>query len=702
MFRTPILRCVALNYIKIRGGFNMKKKFVAMFVALVMVLTFVPAVAVSGNTAGFTPVTGWEMMERLGLGFSFANTTEARGWPWVHGVYDYSETTWGQPRIEGWHFNSVATKGFDSYRLCVTWSTRFATPPFSVPAQYIIPSPPQYHHDTTISPNFNRRAAIVEWATNADFTIDPQWMDRVEYLVVSAIDAGLYVILNTHHEEELYWLIFYDEFELAEKLLNAIWTQVSTRFANHSERLVFEIMNEPHLLTHYQGSGGWVNRGGYDICPRLVSMVDRLNESALHVIGNSGGNNAQRVVVLGIPGAAAIAIPYLYIPDCPFIMVGTFGYYCPWNFISERTIPFVQDLLDRGIAFVNKEDSSVGDGLGGPGHGGDSVAHTASHFGRLAQMGIPSFFFSGCGSLGGEASFFNRVTGSWDNGPILQALFAAYGKTVGPDFDRTTLFTQIYSRTNITVANRANPWDGIDINLAPLGLNLNANQYLIIATGRVLNATPTTITNMALNGQHDPWLWLHTNVTGNDSFTLSGILNSAPDQQQFAQGLRIQTIGEVVSDFVIDNVTIYRDGTAAPSPTPTPPPQAPPAVIPPAPAGTANVTIGGVLVNFPGGQGPVVQDGRTFVPVRGVFEELGFTVDWEAATNTAILTRTGQVVRISIGSTTFTMNGATFTLDAPAQNIGGRTMVPIRFPLESVGYTISWDSATRTVVVLTN
>ena len=113
---------------------------------------------------------------------------------------------------------------------------------------------------------------------------------------------------------------------------------------------------------------------------------------------------------------------------------------------------------------------------------------------------------------------------------------------------------------------------------------------------------------------------------------------------------------------------------------------------------TINVTINGQRVNFDD-QGPVIVDGRTFVPVRGVFEELGFDVGWSNATQTATLTRGSQEVSITVGDSTFTANGEIRHLDAPARLIGGRTMLPIRAVLESVGYEVDWDDAARTVVV---
>ena len=117
-------------------------------------------------------------------------------------------------------------------------------------------------------------------------------------------------------------------------------------------------------------------------------------------------------------------------------------------------------------------------------------------------------------------------------------------------------------------------------------------------------------------------------------------------------------------------------------------------------AGEIGVTIDGVAVDFEG-QPPTIVEGRTLVPVRGVFEALGFTVDWEQETQTATLSDDNYVVIISIGSDVFTTNGEEFELDVPAQIIEGRTLLPIRAVLESVGFDVDWDGVTSTVVVTT-
>jgi len=110
------------------------------------------------------------------------------------------------------------------------------------------------------------------------------------------------------------------------------------------------------------------------------------------------------------------------------------------------------------------------------------------------------------------------------------------------------------------------------------------------------------------------------------------------------------------------------------------------------------VTVDGQRVIF-ADQTPVIANGRTLVPVRGVFEMLGFEVEWDDNTRTAVITSTDYEIRISIDSYIFTANGEQFTLDVPAQLIGGRTMVPLRLPLESIGMELDWNGANQEIYV---
>jgi uncharacterized protein YkwD len=115
-------------------------------------------------------------------------------------------------------------------------------------------------------------------------------------------------------------------------------------------------------------------------------------------------------------------------------------------------------------------------------------------------------------------------------------------------------------------------------------------------------------------------------------------------------------------------------------------------------AANINVSINGEYVSFPD-QAPASVNGRTLVPLRAVFEHMGFEVGWYAPTRTVYLVRGYAHIMISIGSPTFYANGQIHALDVPAQIIGRSTMLPIRALVESVGYSVGWNGATNTVII---
>jgi uncharacterized protein YkwD len=109
------------------------------------------------------------------------------------------------------------------------------------------------------------------------------------------------------------------------------------------------------------------------------------------------------------------------------------------------------------------------------------------------------------------------------------------------------------------------------------------------------------------------------------------------------------------------------------------------------------VAIDGIPVNF-GEQGPVIVDGRTLVPVRAVFEALGFTVGWYPDIREVSL-RGSDILIVTIDSPTFSINGQSRPLEVAAQIINGSTMLPIRALVEAIGLEVGWDSATQTVTI---
>jgi Copper amine oxidase N-terminal domain/Trypsin-like peptidase domain len=101
-------------------------------------------------------------------------------------------------------------------------------------------------------------------------------------------------------------------------------------------------------------------------------------------------------------------------------------------------------------------------------------------------------------------------------------------------------------------------------------------------------------------------------------------------------------------------------------------------------------------------QPPVAENGRTLVPLRGIFESLGADVKWDSKTNKITATKEDTVVTLTIGSKTTYINGVKTLIDVPAKVINNRTLVPLRFVSEAFNAEVKWDGAKMLVNITYN
>ena len=107
------------------------------------------------------------------------------------------------------------------------------------------------------------------------------------------------------------------------------------------------------------------------------------------------------------------------------------------------------------------------------------------------------------------------------------------------------------------------------------------------------------------------------------------------------------------------------------------------------------VTINGNAVNVQ--PEPLIQDGRVFVPLRGVLERLGASVVYDNGLITA--QGYGNDIALHIGSTDATVNNQPQTIDVAPFIVGASTYVPLRFISQALGANVSWDESDHLVAI---
>ncbi len=115
----------------------------------------------------------------------------------------------------------------------------------------------------------------------------------------------------------------------------------------------------------------------------------------------------------------------------------------------------------------------------------------------------------------------------------------------------------------------------------------------------------------------------------------------------------------------------------------------------PAAAQPVTVVVNGQPMTFT--QPPIERGGRVFVPLRGIFEQLGASVVYSNGQINA--TAHGRTVSLNIGSTGATVAGQPATLDVAPFIVGSTTFVPLRFISQALGASVNWNDSTSTVTI---
>lgn len=163
-----------------------------------------------------------------------------------------NEDSWGNGQTTKATFEKIAADGFRSVRIPVTWSD---------------------HQSAT-----------------APYTIDATYMARVKQLVDWALDSGLYVVLNVHHDSWQWVEKITSDHDNVMARFNSTWSQISTTFRDAPRSLIFEGINEPSFA------------GATDA--QKFQYLRELQTSFRSVVRASGGANASRLLSLTTPAGS--------------------------------------------------------------------------------------------------------------------------------------------------------------------------------------------------------------------------------------------------------------------------------------------------------------------------------------------------------------------------------------------------------------
>lgn len=96
---------------------------------------------------------------------------------------------------------------------------------------------------------------------------------------------------------------------------------------------------------------------------------------------------------------------------------------------------------------------------------------------------------------------------------------------------------------------------------------------------------------------------------------------------------------------------------------------------------------------------PVIVSESTMLPIRAIVEALGVKVEYEPVGKKITIKLDGKTLDMWIGKNTMKINNTNKTMDVAPVIINERTMVPVRFVAENLGYEVQWKQETKAVII---
>ncbi|HEX9059606.1 MAG TPA: copper amine oxidase N-terminal domain-containing protein, partial [Clostridia bacterium] len=96
---------------------------------------------------------------------------------------------------------------------------------------------------------------------------------------------------------------------------------------------------------------------------------------------------------------------------------------------------------------------------------------------------------------------------------------------------------------------------------------------------------------------------------------------------------------------------------------------------------------------------PEIREGRTFVPLRFIVENMDGEVQWDGQLKKITIKAKENTIVLKIGEKTIWENGVPKSIDAAPVIVNGRTIVPVRFIAESLGMKVDWLESDQIILI---
>jgi len=211
-------------------------------------------------SADIRDITTMALVRDMGLGINLGNTFESTG-DWIDGsTVNAYETAWGSPTVTKAMIDGYAAAGFKTVRIPVAWSN-----------------------------------LMTGKQTGGTYTISPALLNRVEEVVNWVLENNMYAIINIHWDGG-WWENFPADSAECMSRYTTMWTQISGKFKDHSDYLIFESLNEEGVWDDVW----YIWRNGDDMAAkaRVYRILNAINQTFTNLIRASGGNNAERHLLI--------------------------------------------------------------------------------------------------------------------------------------------------------------------------------------------------------------------------------------------------------------------------------------------------------------------------------------------------------------------------------------------------------------------